>query len=389
MKNQISKREQEVLHLIAHENSTKMIARELYISEHTVISHRKNLMMKLNASNTAGLVRRAYETGFLKLSRQVAVVCFLLIGCNLFAQLETEIRTDGIVVPRGDTSEILTPVEGMFFYSTADSAFMFYDGAQWSTIGTGQEAVSAIDSVIVDLAIKLKPSDTNESGQLVLNDAEGNPGVIIYGHYPGQGAGYIELFNGNGVQTAFINGDAPNHSGRMILKDSLGMNRIQLNTNHQSTGDARVVTDEIEIRGGSDLAELFDITTEGEHLSPGMIVSLDEEHPGKLILSSEAYDKKVAGVISGANGIKPGILMGQDETIATGDDLVTLSGRTYVKANTSNGNIKVGDLITTSDVAGEAMKAKHKRKSQGAIIGKAMTPLTGGNGYVLVLVNLQ
>ena len=37
----ISPREKEVLNLIADENSTKMIAKELFISEHTVITHRK------------------------------------------------------------------------------------------------------------------------------------------------------------------------------------------------------------------------------------------------------------------------------------------------------------------------------------------------------------
>ena len=42
----ISSREQEILHLIAHENTTPEIARELFISEDTVKTHRKNLLMK-------------------------------------------------------------------------------------------------------------------------------------------------------------------------------------------------------------------------------------------------------------------------------------------------------------------------------------------------------
>ena len=82
----ISPREKQVLGLIADENSTKMIAKELFISEHTVSSHRKNLMTKLNASNTAGLVRRAFETGVLHLSRQVALLGLLFISVGLTAQ---------------------------------------------------------------------------------------------------------------------------------------------------------------------------------------------------------------------------------------------------------------------------------------------------------------
>lgn len=62
----ISNRELQVLHLVAYEHSTKEIAKELYISEHTVISHRKNLLLKMDAKNTAGLVRRGFEQGLLQ-----------------------------------------------------------------------------------------------------------------------------------------------------------------------------------------------------------------------------------------------------------------------------------------------------------------------------------
>ena len=63
MKNiyKISKREKEVLVLIASEYTTKEIAHHLYISPHTAISHRKSLLEKLQVKNTAGLVRAAYE----------------------------------------------------------------------------------------------------------------------------------------------------------------------------------------------------------------------------------------------------------------------------------------------------------------------------------------
>ena len=63
----ISNREKEVLFLIAHEKTSKEIANELFISIHTALSHRKNLMEKLEVKNTAGLVRRGFEIGLLKL----------------------------------------------------------------------------------------------------------------------------------------------------------------------------------------------------------------------------------------------------------------------------------------------------------------------------------
>jgi len=56
-----TKRERQVLGLIAEEYTSKEIASQLYISQETVQSHRRNLMMKLEARNTAGLMKRAYE----------------------------------------------------------------------------------------------------------------------------------------------------------------------------------------------------------------------------------------------------------------------------------------------------------------------------------------
>jgi len=51
--------------LVAQEHSTPEIATKLFISHHTVISHRKNLMSKMGVKNTAGLVRVGFEIGIL------------------------------------------------------------------------------------------------------------------------------------------------------------------------------------------------------------------------------------------------------------------------------------------------------------------------------------
>lgn len=59
----ITTREREILYWSAHELTAKEIAGKLFISTHTVISHRKNLQNKLNARNCAGMVRAAFEEG--------------------------------------------------------------------------------------------------------------------------------------------------------------------------------------------------------------------------------------------------------------------------------------------------------------------------------------
>ena len=64
----ISEREIQVLRLISFELTTKEIAGELFISPHTVISHRRNIMIKLDAKNSAGMIRKGFEAGLLSFS---------------------------------------------------------------------------------------------------------------------------------------------------------------------------------------------------------------------------------------------------------------------------------------------------------------------------------
>lgn len=62
----ISKREREVLKLVAEEFTTKEIAQQLFVSSSTIISHRKRIMQKWNVRNTAGLVRMGFDIGVLQ-----------------------------------------------------------------------------------------------------------------------------------------------------------------------------------------------------------------------------------------------------------------------------------------------------------------------------------
>ncbi len=93
-------------------------------------------------------------------------------------------------------------------------------------------------------------------------------------------------------------------------------------------------------------------------------------------------------MVSGANGVNPGIQM-QQQGLLDGGKNVALTGRVYVQADASNGAIKPGDLLTTSGTPGYAMKVTDHVRAAGAILGKAMTGLNNGKGMVLVLVTLQ
>lgn len=145
----------------------------------------------------------------------------------------------------------------------------------------------------------------------------------------------------------------------------------------------------LEIHGGSDLSETFDVDTGEDQLLPGMTVSIDSRREGGLALSRQPYDHRVAGIVSGAGGVKPGMLMGQKGTVASGEHPVALTGRVYCWVDADYGAVEPGDLLTTSATAGHAMKVKDPARTQGAVLGKAMGSLDSGRGLVLVLVGLQ
>lgn len=75
----ITARELQVLHLIAYEYSSKEIGVKLFISTETANTHRKNIMVKLDVKNTAGMVRVAFEKGLLKSANQ-QICCSPLEG---------------------------------------------------------------------------------------------------------------------------------------------------------------------------------------------------------------------------------------------------------------------------------------------------------------------
>jgi hypothetical protein len=176
--------------------------------------------------------------------------------------------------------------------------------------------------------------------------------------------------------------------GQKMLLDGNEIDAVAdgLYLNKNSRG--AVVVPVLEITGGSDLAEPFNIEEEAE-VKPGMVVVIDPDQPGQLRLARRAYDRTVAGIVSGANGVKSGLTMKQEGSMANGTLPVALSGRVYCWVDAANGAIAPGDLLTTSDTPGHAMKVVNYAVAQGAIIGKAMTTLEQGKGLVLVLVSLQ
>ncbi len=201
-------------------------------------------------------------------------------------------------------------------------------------------------------------------------------------------AGNFIRVDGGGNEQAYLGGDG---IGGDIQVGSMnpGINTVVMfNTvngvMNLTARDASVR--QLTIRGGADLAEPFQMSH--PEIARGSLVIIDEENPGRLKQSAQAYDTRVAGIISGANGVNAGITL-QQEGLLEGGQNVALSGRVYALADASADAIKPGDLLTSSDIPGHVMRASDHARSQGAIVGKAMSALKEGRGMVLVLVSLQ
>jgi hypothetical protein len=225
-----------------------------------------------------------------------------------------------------------------------------------------------------------------ESGIAVFGNASGQYGYGVYGYSGGSNgralygyasgsnayAGYFYAYNTNGIGIYAYggsNGFAADFRGNVRIRD-------------RSSG-----TTVMELGKGLDYAEGFDVTKYlQEELKPGAVLVIDPVNPGKLVLSTQAYDTKVAGIVAGANGLGSGVKLGSGQF----DHDVALAGRVYCNVDAASGEIKPGDMLTTSDTPGFAMKSTDSTRAHGSILGKAMQNLAKGQkSQILVLVTLQ
>jgi hypothetical protein len=190
------------------------------------------------------------------------------------------------------------------------------------------------------------------------------------------GADRIRLDAGGG--NLWLGGNGAD--GDIVLFAASGDNNTLAQATIHLNGDAGDI-----ILQNADCAEEFDIE-DYALLDPGTVVVIGAG--SRLRMSDQVYDKRVAGIIAGAGGLKPGIILGRSHA-ARRRLPIALMGRVFCKTDTSNGTIEVGDLLTTSATPGHAMKASDPMRAFGAVIGKALQPLSAGADLIPVLVALQ
>jgi hypothetical protein len=241
------------------------------------------------------------------------------------------------------------------------------------------------------------------SGTNIYNTNTGNVGIgttspasLLHVQYASGQAGISSRGPSGDTWLPFIDGNAYIAGANIIFRDNTNAERMRITgagnvgigtaspaAKLDVNGTARVKVLEIT---GADIAEKFPTT---ETLEPGTVVEIDPDNPGHLRKARGAYNKRVAGVVAGANGLSKGIVLGNLEG-SENHTPIAISGRVWVHADATQEAIEPGDLLTTSDTPGHAMKASDPSRAHGAVLGKAMTRLEKGKtGMVLVLVNLQ
>jgi hypothetical protein len=210
---------------------------------------------------------------------------------------------------------------------------------------------------------------SNHAGVSANNDS-GGPGIWATGSPAGHFEGQVQILGDLTVE---------NITGAKVTC----LNGLSAVGGFSLHGDATISGD--IFLPGADCAEQFDIGGTKE-LTPGTVVVID--HDGTLRESRGAYDKKVAGVISGAGGYRPGIVL---DKRPSGEQRapVALVGKVCCKVDAEYAPIEVGDLLTTSPTPGHAMKAAQPLRAFGSVIGKALRGLEAGQGLIPVLIALQ
>jgi hypothetical protein len=266
-----------------------------------------------------------------------------------------------------------------------------------NTSGTGMYARSESGVGVHSISISNTAVWAETTGGVAGVDARNTGGGHgVYAESAGPGSGGAALYaKANDADGIAIWGNSDSTDATLVLRND-GTGDLIRGFSHgdwayrfRVENDGRTTVSVLAITGGSDLSEQFDVTAAEGEVTPGLVVCIDANHPGKLLVCNGAYDRTVAGVVSGAGGIEPGMVMGQQGSPADGAYPVALTGRVYVWADASAGPIQPGDLLTTSDTPGHVMKVRDYAQAQGAIIGKAMSSLDQGQGLILVLVSLQ
>ena len=215
----------------------------------------------------------------------------------------------------------------------------------------------------------------DDAAYLRINDGDGNARVFA----GVSERSYLSMQNESGKNVVWAGQWSNTQTGGAQFSNEKGEPRVELGVFDGGDGYVYVNGDRVH-----DYAEVLELATR-EGIRPGSVVAYDAE-AGGLIPASVANARTVVGVISGAGGFRPGMVIGS-RSDESNDLPVSLSGVVYVRVSAEAGAIVPGDLLVPSSVAGVGMRTVDPSAAAGMVFGKALEPWSGtGEGLVLMLV---
>ena len=238
-----------------------------------------------------------------------------------------------------------------------------------ASLETLQQAVLALESEEIQ-----QPDSNNTNRADILGSSNNRFDALYLNGFEVDGGGNIivssniDLGNDSSDQIKFtgsVHSDIiPYTTGQFSLGSSDHhfqsgfINNMQGDTINYNLGEF----DSVKI-SGNDLAEEYNVLDNSEE---GDLVKLADKN--SVVKSTSPYQQSVIGVLSTKPGVIFSLSSENGSLFLTKPRPVALSGRILVKVSTENGNIKIGDYLTSSSIPGVAMKAT----KPGPTVGKAL-----------------
>ena len=192
--------------------------------------------------------------------------------------------------------------------------------------------------------------------------------------------GNAALFNNNGV-------DGLGNPCSALATCNVIVGQANASTVFRVGGDGHVHATSYDV-GGADFAESMVAAGGRSRYQPGDLMAIDRDSSRSLTLTSEPYSTSVAGIYS----TKPGVLAspyGVDDPRVSTEVPLAVVGIVPCKVSAENGPIQAGDLLVASSTPGHAMRGTDRSRMLGAVVGKALEPLSADKGVIQVLVIMQ
>lgn len=288
----------------------------------------------------------------------------------------------GVGVFGTSTANVGDPI-GIFGFTASTDRGIGVRGHSDATTGLGLGVLGESNSAsgVGVIGVNGSPSGFNPIGMFgYVVSLDGGVGVLGRAwSNTGFGAGVRgESLSSNGVGGLFEN----KAGGNLIYGMNAGVTKFRVD------GQGTVYADGGFQPYGADFAESMPVAGDLARYSAGDLLVIDETASRRLAVAQQPYSTLVAGIYS----TKPGML-GSTHTAAepANNEEVPLAvvGIVPCKVTAENGPIRVGDLLVSSSTPGYAMRGTDRTRMLGAIVGKALEPLTGNAGIIQVIVTLQ